>query len=129
MPWKCPSCGFDNAEANEECAGGCGYMTVPSRLHLTSQVTGKLLAISITTTFGKSLLLSFAGDDAIYASEPQFMIRKDTGRGGWFLEHAATAKNPTCVNGTAVGADSRKLDGTQVVSIGPDKMKLEVGFG
>lgn len=128
MHWKCPSCGYDNAEATEECAGGCGYISIPACLRLKSEVTGKVLAISITTTFGKSLLLSFAGDDAVYASEPQFMIRKDTRRGGWFLEHAPNAKNPTWVNGAAVGGESQKLDATHVVSIGPEKMKLEVGF-
>lgn len=128
MPWKCPSCGFDNAEETDECAGGCGYTPIPSQLRLTSQVTGRLLAISITTMFGKNLLLSFAGDDAIYASEPQFMIRKDTVRGGWFIEHVTTAKNPTFVNGAPTGGDPRKLDATNVVSIGPEKMKLEVSF-
>lgn len=128
MPWKCPSCGYENAEAASECAGGCGYAPIPSHLKLRSQLTGKLLAISITTTFGKSLLLSFAGDDALYASEPQFVIRKDAGRGGWFLEHAATAKNPTFVNGTPTGGEPHKLDAMHVVSIGPEKMQLEVSF-
>ena len=129
MSWKCPSCGFDNAEGTTDCAGGCGYMPIPARLRLKSVITGQLIAISITTTFGKSLLMTFAGNDALYASEPQFVILKDASRGGWFLEHAATAKNPTYLDGSPALDASRKLDTTQVISIGPEKMKLEVSFG
>jgi hypothetical protein len=104
-------------------------MPIPARLRLKSVITGQLIAISITTTFGKSLLMTFAGNDALYASEPQFVILKDASRGGWFLEHAATAKNPTYLDGSPALDASRKLDTTQVISIGPEKMKLEVSFG
>lgn len=128
MPWKCPSCGFDNADGTVECDGGCGHVPVPAQLSLTALSTGKLLTIAITTTFGKSLLQSFAGDEAIYASEPQFVVRKDCARGGWFLEHATTAKNPTFVNGSPAGGERAKLEQSHVVSIGPAKMRLEVHF-
>jgi hypothetical protein len=128
MPWKCPSCGFANADECKECEGGCGYMPVPATLRLSAPATGKLLTIAITTTFGKTLLQSFAGDDAIYASEPQFVVRKDSSRGGWFLEHAQTAKNPTFVNGVPASEATVKLEASHVVSIGPEKMRLEVSF-
>lgn len=128
MPWKCPSCGFDNADECSECEGGCGHIPIPRQLILLSQATGRKIAILISTSVGKNLLLTFAGGDAVYASEPQFMIRKDSARGGWFLEHASSAKNPTFVNGVPVGGESSKLESTCVLSIGPEKMRLEVAF-
>ena len=128
MPWKCPSCGFDNPEGCSECEGGCGYVPIPARLILTALATGKIITIAITTSFGKSLLQSFAGDEAIYASEPRFVLRKDSSRGGWYLEHLAAAKNPTFVNGAPAAAEAAKLAASHVVSIGPDKMRLEVSF-
>ena len=128
MQWKCPSCGFENAADQRECQGGCGYEAIPSKMTLSAVATGKELGITITTQFGKDLLRSFAGDDAMYASSPQFIIVKDPGGGGWFIEHATTAKNPTFVSGiTAVGL-RRKLEVSSYVTIGLDKMRLNIYF-
>ena len=128
MRWKCPSCGFDNDVPHPECKGGCGYEPIPMKLSLVAATTGKAMTISITTTFCKDLLRSFAGDEAVYASNPQFVIKKDVEAGGWFLEHAPSAKNPTFVNGSTAVSAHCKLQGSHFVTIGPEKMRLEVRF-
>jgi hypothetical protein len=128
MNWKCPACGFDNTDGHSECQGGCGYEAIPLRLTLLATETGKELSISITTSFGKDLLRSFAGEGAIYASNPQFVIFKDFDGGGWYLEHASTAKNPTFVNGTSAVSERTKLQTASYLTIGPEKMRLEVSF-
>jgi hypothetical protein len=126
--WKCPSCGFDNDAGVRECQGGCGYEAIPGKLTLVAVATGREISISITTSFGKDLLRAFAGEDAVYASNPQFLIKKDHTAGGWFLEHAATAKNPTFVNGTSAAAGRCKLESDTCVTLGPEKMRLTVRF-
>jgi len=128
MHWKCPSCGFSNSSEHSECGGGCGYETIAQRLTLLAAETGREVSVTITTSFGKDLLRSFAGEDAIYASNPQFVICKDVDEGGWFLEHAVSAKNPTFVNGISAVATRVKLDASSILSIGPEKMRLEVLF-
>ena len=128
MNWKCPSCGFTNNADNSECQGGCGYEAMPPRLTLLATETGREVSITITTSFGKDLLRSFAGDGAIFASNPQFVILKDFEGGGWYLEHATSAKNPTFVNGSSAVATKTKLQAASYVTIGPEKMRLEVRF-
>lgn len=128
MRWKCPSCGFDNEPGHRECQGGCGYSSIPPKLTLAAVATGKEISITITTCFGKDLLRSFAGDDAVYASNPQFMIHKDLAGGGWYLEHLPTAKNPTFVNGESAVTSRWKLEADSYVTIGPEKMRLSVRF-
>lgn len=128
MHWKCPSCGFANYSTQPDCGGGCGYEKIPHRLTLVAAETGKEVSVSITTAFGKDLLRSFAGGDAVYASNPQFVICKDYDEGGWFLEHSADAKNPTFLNGNTVVATRVRLEATNILSIGPEKMRLEVLF-
>lgn len=128
MTWKCPSCGFTNISEQAECQGGCGYEAIPPRLTLLAAETGRRLSITITTIFGKDLLRSFAGDGATYASNPQFVILKDFEGGGWYLEHSTSAKNPTFVNGSSAVATKTKLRADSYVTIGPEKMRLEVHF-
>lgn len=128
MHWKCPSCGFANIADHSECQGGCGYEAIPARLTLLATETGREVSITITTSFGKDLLRSFAGDVAIYASNPQFIILKDLEGGGWYLEHVTSAKNPTFVNGSSVVAIKTKLQAASYVTIGPEKMRLEVRY-
>ena len=128
MRWKCPSCGFDNGPGYRECQGGCGYEAMPQKLTLKAVATGKEISIMISTNFGKDLLRSFAGEEAMYASNPQFLIQKDVAGGGWYLEHSATAKNPTFVDGAPALAARRKLEADTNVTIGPDKMRLTVRF-
>lgn len=127
MSWKCPRCGFDpNADDIRSCGGGCGYNHIPSRLLLVATGTGRQIAIAVDTTVGKFLLKSFAGDDANYASDPQFRIYKDTELGSWALRHCDTAKNPTFCNGADVSAGTVALGDGAIISIGAERMRLTV---
>lgn len=127
MSWKCPRCGFDpNADESRNCGGGCGYTHIPRRLLLIATGTGRQIAIAVDTAVGKSLLKSFAGDDASYASDPQFRIYKDTELGSWALQHYDTATNPTFCNGADVSTGPVALDEGAIVSIGAERMRLTV---
>lgn len=127
MPWKCPRCGFeDNPEASRNCDGGCGHVRFAKRVVLIACETNRQIVMSVDTTVDKHLLRSFAGDDAAYASSPQFRIYKDAALGGWALEHDAAAKNPTFCNGAAVSGGTVLLSDGCTVSIGPDRMQLVV---
>jgi hypothetical protein len=123
MTWKCPDCGFENDDGKRACEGGCGYAKV-GRLILESATTGKRVPVAINTDFTKQLLLAFAGEDAKYASAPQFSVSKRPGE-GWFIEHASGAKNPTFLNGAELSSRVQVADG-DVVSIGPEKMKVRL---
>lgn len=125
MTWKCPEDGYDNEDTSTAC-GSCGYSRMARRLVLTSSATGQQKGMSISTQVGKGALLSFAGDEARYASDPQFEVIKDTGRGLWAIKHHPSATNPTFYNGTALGAEEKTLEKEGVITIGPEKMKLVV---
>jgi hypothetical protein len=127
MSWKCPCCGFEaNTDDSRQCAGGCGYVRIPRSVALTSSATGKQITISVETTVGKYLLKSFAGEESVFASEPQFRIYKDQGLGSWAIQHLDGAKNPTFCDGASVISAPTPLHDGSVVSIGPERMKLSV---
>ena len=126
MNWNCPKCGLENPESVRTC-DGCGY-TQFGRLVLTSIETGKNISFGIDTIIGNRLLSGFAGKDSIYASSPQFVIKKDATLKSWTICHAADAKNPTFLNGSALEGPSTVLNNGDVLSIGPEKMKLAVSI-
>ena len=126
MSWKCPDCGSANADDARNCAGGCGYVRLARTVVLLASDTGKQIALSIDTTLGKYLLQSFAGDDAVFASEPQFKIYKDLARGCWAIQHVDGAKNPTFCDGVSIAAGPMPLNDGSVVSIGAERMKLAI---
>lgn len=127
MTWKCTCCGYEeNADESRQCAGGCGYVRLPQAVVLTSTATGKGIRMSVDTTVGKYLLQSFAGDEAVFASEPQFKIFKDMVAGGWSIQHLDGAKNPTFCDGLSIVAGPALLNEGSVVSIGPERMRLAV---
>jgi hypothetical protein len=128
MPWKCPRCGFDANENVRPCSGGCGYIRFPSAVVLASVATGRQISMSVETVVGKYLLKSFAGEDAVYASDPQFRFYKDEIKGSWVVEHLNGAKNPTFCDGESVVAAATPLHEGSVISIGPERMKLVVHF-
>ena len=128
MRWKGPSCDFDNRPGHRECQGGCRYEAMPQKLTLTAVPTGNEISNMISTNFSKDLLRSFAGDEAVYASNPQFLIQKDIAGGGWYLKHSGTAKNLTFLNGAPALAARRKLEADTNVTIGPEPMRLTIRF-
>jgi len=127
MTWKCPECGFDaNEESATDCRGGCGYVRIPSLLTLASVATGKEIRIHIDTRVGKRLLGSAAGEEGAYASECQFQVFRSQEQAGWMIRHEAGARNPTFLDGTALGAGPGRLNEGAVISIGPEKCRMSV---
>jgi len=125
MNWKCPCCGYDaNPETQQECDGGCGHVNLPRTVILVGEATGQVIAMTVDTNFGKYLLKSFAGEDANYASEPQFCICKDMIQGAWVVQHLSSAKNPTFCDGAEVGDGGCPLVDGSVLTIGPEKMRI-----
>ncbi|MBN2584457.1 MAG: FHA domain-containing protein [Planctomycetes bacterium] len=125
MTWKCLKCGFSaNVDGTAMCSG-CGDVRL-GRLVLVSQETGQQIVMSIDTTVGRNLLRTFAGEDAAYASEPQFRLTRDAAAGKWTIRKADGARNPTFVNGVELADEPVALDSDSVISIGPEKVKLTV---
>ncbi|MFO0954020.1 MAG: hypothetical protein U0835_23275 [Isosphaeraceae bacterium] len=128
MEVKCRVCGTINHFEEGACAGGCGNVLMKQTVVLSSSATGSKRKNSISSKFGRKLLASLAGEEAVYASEPQFELIKDTAEGRWLIRHVPTAKNPTYYDGRAVGVDPVPVKAGGQISIGPDRMKLNVSF-
>ena len=127
MTWKCPQCGFAaNPERVRTCEG-CGHVHF-GNIVLVSAETGKQIRMSIDTTVGQGILKTFAGDDAKYASDPQFRLYKDATLASWAIAKIPTAHNPTFLNGSPLTDAPAKLEDGAVISIGAEKMKLNVKF-
>ncbi|HEU4560275.1 MAG TPA: hypothetical protein VFS20_20665 [Longimicrobium sp.] len=125
MAWKCPQCGFMNAsDASLRCEA-CGF-TRAGKLVLVSEETSKRLTVGVDTAIGKTLLETFAGADHAYAAEPQFLLARDLVNGGWSIAPAPGAKNPTFLNGAALGAAPAPIGEGAVITIGPEKLRLRV---
>jgi len=125
MTWKCPQCGFSNADDAVLACEACGF-TRAGKLVLVAEETSKRLAVGVDTAIGKHLLETFAGADHVYAGEPQFLLARDLVRGGWSIAPAPGAKNPTFVNGAALGTAPAPLQSGAVITIGPEKLRLRV---
>lgn len=125
MAWKCPQCGFTNASDASLSCEACGF-TRAGKLVLVSEATSKRLAVGVDTAIGKHLLETFAGGDHVYAAEPQFLLARDLVQGGWSIAPAPGAKNPTFLNGAALGAAPAPLREGAVITIGPEKLRLRV---
>ena len=96
-------------------------------LLLISEETGKQVRVNITTKVGKSLLATFAGDEAKYADNPvQFSLLRDSEAGQWLIEAANDTKNPTYLDGAPLEASVVPLTkgAPHAVTIGPDKMRI-----
>jgi len=125
MAWKCPQCGFLHEDDATLRCEACGF-TRAGKLALVAQETGKRLSVAVDTAIGKHLLQTFAGGDHVYASEPQFLLARDPVRGGWSIAPAPGARNPTFVNGAALGSAPAPLQAGAVITIGPEKLRLRV---
>ncbi|HEX9939390.1 MAG TPA: FHA domain-containing protein [Longimicrobium sp.] len=103
----------------------CGF-TPATKLVLVAEETSQRLSVGVDTAIGKHLLETFAGRDHVYAAEPQFLLARDLVRGGWSIAPAPGAKNPTFVNGAALGTAPAPLEQGAVITIGPEKLRLRV---
>jgi len=125
MSWKCPQCGMQNDDAEDACVGMCGHMRL-SRLVLTAVASGHEMRFNVDTEVGRTGLQKAAGEEAKFASQPQFKVFRASGKPGWLISHCATATNPTFLNGKAVGAEAQLLRDSDTVSIGPKRLVLKV---
>jgi hypothetical protein len=126
MPWKCPQCGFvHESEATRVCEA-CGFVRAAGRLVLVAEATSRRLPVGVDTAIGRELLETFAGADHVYAADPQFMLARDPVRGGWSIAPAPGAKNPTFLNGAALGTAPAPLEPGAVITIGLARLRLRV---
>ena len=114
--WECPECGHStNPEEEAEC-NSCGW-TLKKPLKLVSEETGQEKTLKLKLSLGKSLLKSFAGEDAQYADEPQFSVFPNADK-EWVLEKVEQVKNPTFHNGAEPAGDTVVLKNGDTISIG-----------
>jgi hypothetical protein len=125
MAWKCPQCGFVHEDDATTTCEACGF-TRSTKLVLVSEETTKRLSVGVDTAIGKRLLESFAGADHVYAADPQFLVARDPARGGWSIAPAPGTKNPTFLNGAAIGGAPTPLAQGAIISIGPARLRLRV---
>jgi len=124
MAWKCPSCGVVNeTDASRRCES-CGHVRTGT-LALVSEQTSQRLTVTVDTPVGKRLLRGVAGEDHVYASEPQFLLSRDLAEGGWKVSPAEGTVNPTFLNGAELTAPS-PLEHGAVLSVGPERLRLRV---
>lgn len=124
MAWKCQQCGHENDGSGNTCQG-CGTVR-PGNVVLVSEATGKKASMRINTDVGKYLFRSLVGDDAKYASDPQFHLMCDRATGVWTIQHDGKARNPTFLDGTQLPGEPTALSDGGVVTIGADKARLTV---
>lgn len=125
MAWQCPWCGTENWDVMIDCIG-CDVSRAARRLVLESENLHKSLRMHISTTVGRALLKSIAGEEAVYASDPQFEVIKDEATGIWRIRHLPSAKNRTYYNGVPLGTEAVPIETSGVVSIGAQQMRLLV---
>ena len=126
MAWKCPQCGFVQQSDAVNVCEACGHVRSAGTLVLVAEQTAGRLQVGVDTAIGKELLETFAGADHVYAADPQFMLARDPVQGGWIIAPAPDTKNPTFLNGAALGAAPAPLPPGAVITIGPDKLRLRV---
>lgn len=125
MAWKCPQCGFVHEDGAALRCEACGF-TRSVRLVLVAEATTQRLTVGVDTPVGKHLLQTFAGEDHVYAADPQFLLARDALNGGWTVAPAPGARNPTFLNGAALGDAPAPLEAGAVITIGPTRLRLRV---
>lgn len=92
---------------------------------LVDDSSGRDKRIGVTTTLGRRSL-GRVTDDAHFASSSQFEISRDDEAGAWTIRHILDADNPTFYSGTELSETPQPIEDGAVVSIGADKMKLNI---
>jgi hypothetical protein len=126
MAWKCPQCGFVQPDDAVNVCEACGHVRDAGTLVLVAEDTDGRLQVGVDTAIGRELLGTFAGADHVYAADPQFLLARDTLHGGWSIAPALGTKNPTFLNGAALGDAPAPLPPGAVITIGPSKLRLRV---
>ena len=80
------------------------------RLDLIYESGGKI-EIRVNTDIGQSNCTQF-GEDAMYWSDPQFSLERESE--GWFVSPYSAAKNETLLNGRAINSKTKLNDGDQL---------------
>ena len=75
--------------------------------------------VRIPTDVSKHML-SDLGNDSRFYSDPQFRLNRDAS-GGWHVEHIASAKNATTLNGNACTESTALTDGDVLAVGNPEK--------
>ncbi len=126
MAWKCPQCGMLHEDEAARVCQACGFVRDAGTLVLVAEATAGRLRVGVDTAIGRELLETFAGADHVYAEDPQFLLARDAVNGGWSIAPAPGAKNPTFLNGAALGDAPAPLEPGAVITIGPSKLRLRV---
>ena len=124
MSWKCAQCGLEVADGQRRC-DGCGEICF-RRIRLESLATGSGITVGIDTEITRRLLDGFAGSDTAFASPLQFSLLRSIAHERWVIRHAAGARNPTFLDGHPISTAPVPLNGGEVISVGPDRLKLRV---
>jgi pSer/pThr/pTyr-binding forkhead associated (FHA) protein len=124
MSWKCPQCGVENDAKVDMCAGMCGHVRV-YRLVLTSS-SGQELRFQVDTSVGRSALTTVCGEEARFASQPQFTVSRDAAKSRWLIQHEPQATNITFLNGAPIGTTPHPLSQGDVISLGAKRLALKV---
>lgn len=126
--WKCPQDGTENPLDERRCLV-CRYPNIPRVVVLHAVATGKEAEFTGGIRLGKAVFTHRFGDpDAQYASDLQFEVVRDEEVVAWVLKPIPDAVNPTCYNGFKVKPDGVPLEEGGVISIGKNKLKLQVRF-
>ncbi len=102
MAWKCPQCGFVHEDGAVLRCEACGF-TRSGRLVLVAEATAKRLSVGVDTAIGKHLLQTSRAPTTCTPAEPAVPPRARPGEGGWTVAPAPGTKNPTFLNGAALG--------------------------
>jgi len=119
----CPKCGTLFRRPGERKCEACGHVSF-GRLTLRHPATGRSITANLDTDIGQKLLHDVAGEDARYASSPQCTVYRDATLASWAIRTSPMATNPTCLNGTTLGADPMMLKDGDVISIGTTALHL-----
>ncbi len=124
MNWKCPQCGLEVAEGRHRC-DGCGEISF-GRVRIRSLETGSEITLGIDTEITRHLLAGFAGGDAAFASPIQFILIRSIAHERWAVSHSTKATNQTYLDGHPLPTDPVPLNGGEVISVGPERLRLRV---
>jgi len=103
----------------------CGYVRF-GKLILSVSEAGQEARMNVDTPVGKALLKRLVGEDARFASEPQFHLRRSDAHSAWVVVPEEKAVNATYVDGVKAHELGVKISTGSEITIGADKARLKV---